>query len=1704
MYLISTSSVGVKGNGVSANPSISADGTRIAFPSAASNLDPSIADTYGDIYVKDLVTGDIYVASTPDDGSNVLGSGGTSASLSADGNLVAFTSAASLDPADTFIFQPVSDIYVKNLTTGDVRLVSTSDAGVKGDGGSFSTSISADGNKVAFLSESMNLDPADSEEGRDLYVKNLTTGDIMLASTSDTGTHTTHTVATPVLSADGQVAGFSTEGKLDGADGDGTYDAYVKDLATGQTMLVSTSDMGVNSNGESLILGLSGDGGLAVFESVATNLDPADTDPGRDIYVKNLDTGDLTLVSTSDDGTKGNAPSRTPTISVDGTKVAFSSTATNLDPADTDSTRDAFVKDLVTGDLTLVSTSQSNVKGNDDSSGGSVAGTGARPALSADGSVVAFHSKATNLAPGDTDAIYDVYAKGVATSPSGPALSIDDVQVTEGDSGTVDASFTVTLSEPLASTVTVDFDTVEATAVEPEDFTAASGTVTFDPSETTQPVIVSVNGDTLDESNETLIVEISDAFGARLERRRGLGSILDDEEGDVILASTSDSGVKGLDWSFEADISADGATVAFHSIATNLDPADTDPNADVYVKNVATEAITLASTSDTGVKALSGSLPPDESGPRISADGTKVVFVSTATNLDPADADGLFDVYVKDLTTGDLTIASTSDSGVKGNGDSDSADISEDGSTVTFRSRSTNLDPGDTDSLSDIYSKDLATGELTLVSVTQSGVKGNRVSSLNSAPAISGDGTKVVFETASTNLDPADADIDGDIYVKDLTSGELTLVSTSDSGAKGNLSSAQPAISADGWTVSFTSAATNLDPADSSTDQDIFIKDLVTDEVTLASTSDTGVKGNDSSHHSALSSDGDIVTFQSFATNLDPRDSDGVQDIYVKVQGTGDIVLASTSSTGSKGMGWDPSMSADASRVVFYSMSDRLHPADPDGLEDVFVKELPFLATGPGNDTTPPIVTIAAPPVGEVYVVGQTVSAEFDCSDEPGGSGIRSCVGTAPRGTAIDTSTVGEHDFTVTGIDRADNLASTTVTYRVVSDAGLDDDGDGLPNAWETGGIDANSDGTTDLALNTDPDSPDLFLEVDYMSCAAGGCVPGDTRSFAPAAGALNDLETAFANAPQPITLHVVLGEAIPVVRPMNFEGSGLESFEYAKTGTSADPCDGSFGSAADRGSANCANIMAARALVFRYAIFGHSYSSAPGSSGIAELPGNDSMVSVGQWSPGSIAAFGGQRGVEAGTLMHELGHNLDLHHGGDDDANCKPNYLSVMSYSLSLLNIDPTRPLDYSRQALPALDEGDLSEPDGIQGPPGRRAVYGVGGAIRTAPAESPIDWNGDGDATDASVGPLNVNRLLPSCGGSDDGNLPGHDDWANLMFDFRSSASFARGVHVVLDEPEPTEEEILEVAESVDFDEDGFSNADDNCPAVSNPDQADGDGDGIGDACDVPPRTVTVTKDGTGSGSVTSSPAGIDCGPTCQAPFDDGQEVTLAATPDLGSTFTGWGGDCSGATTCVVTMDSSKVVTATFATAGITCLDVAVTNYKFTPKTLGAHQGDCVRWNFNQGTHTATDTTRLGPGSSRLFDSGPKSAGTTYTFTFEAAGTYPYKSMTSRDPSSMKGMVQVPLTSSTSGGSVSTPITITWSHAGLSGFRYDVQYRHKSAKKFSGWTNWRVNQTILGDTFVASSLKGRGTYEFRAHLENASTGKASEWSPTMTIAIT
>lgn len=404
------------------------------------------------------------------------------------------------------------------------------------------------------------------------------------------------------------------------------------------------------------------------------------------------------------------------------------------------------------------------------------------------------------------------------------------------------------------------------------------------------------------------------------------------------LMSTSDSGVKGNDSSVLSDLSSTGRVVAFQSRATTLDPGDRDTAYDIYTKNTVTGDLVLVSTSDAGVKAN------DETGyPAISGDGTLVAFESYASNLDPADTDGSKDIYLKNVATGDVSLVSTSDAGVNGNNTSFVPDLSRNGTRVAFYSSASNLDPADVDLSLDVYVKDLATGDITLASVTGAGVKANGICYV---PKISPSGNRVAFQCTATNLDPLDTDGVVDIYVKHLTTGDLVLASTSGTGVKADGDSLYPSLASSGNRVAFASSGSNLHPADPDIITDVFVKNLTTGALELGSTSDEGVKGNGVSTQPVLSSDGRRVAFTSTATNLDPADTDSTNDVYVKDLVTGDIALASRTEAGENGDGASitPAISGDGLRVAFQSAATNLDPADTDVIADVYV-ERPLLCT---------------------------------------------------------------------------------------------------------------------------------------------------------------------------------------------------------------------------------------------------------------------------------------------------------------------------------------------------------------------------------------------------------------------------------------------------------------------------------------------------------------------------------------------------------------------------------------------------------------------------------------------------------------------------------------------------------------------------------------------------------------------------------------
>ena len=195
----------------------------------------------------------------------------------------------------------------------------------------------------------------------------------------------------------------------------------------------------------------------------------------------------------------------------------------------------------------------------------------------------------------------------------------------------------------------------------------------------------------------------------------------------------------------------------------------------------------------------------------LSGNGRRVAIVSRATNLDPRDTDDAPDVYVKRLTTGRVTLASIAPDGNKapaGRSGVGGVSMSMRDRRIAF-STDAALDPADTNSAKDIYVKDLRTGDLVLASATGDGTIGDAPST---DPVLTARGNAVVFASFADNLDPADRDQDSDIYRKKLSIGALSIVSTNPAGEKGNGSSSTPAVSGDGRLIAFASRATNLDP----------------------------------------------------------------------------------------------------------------------------------------------------------------------------------------------------------------------------------------------------------------------------------------------------------------------------------------------------------------------------------------------------------------------------------------------------------------------------------------------------------------------------------------------------------------------------------------------------------------------------------------------------------------------------------------------------------------------------------------------------------------------------------------------------------------------------------------------------------------------------------------------------------------------------
>ena len=352
-------------------------------------------------------------------------------------------------------------------------------------------------------------------------------------------------------------------------------------------------------------------------------------------------------------------------------------------------------------------------------------------------------------------------------------------------------------------------------------------------------------------------------------------------------------------------LTPDGRFVAFESKASNLAPADNNAEEwDIFVHDRQTGTTTRVSINNDGVSGNGSSRNPV-----ITHDGRFVAFESRADNLVARDDNqGAWDIFVHDRDpdgngifdqgNGRTVRMSVNGIGLQGNDDSFDPSISSDGRFVVFESDANNLVIGDNNGVQDLFLHDrdpdgngIFDEGNSIITRISTGINGFEANNASFDPIFSGNNRFIAFESLANNLVGRDNNNVLDIFVYDRETGVTNRVSVDANGFGGNQNSSQPSISDDGRFVGFSSRSSNLVLGDNNGFEDVFVHDRDPDQdgifdqengiTTRISVSDLGDEGNANSFQAVLSGDGSLVSFESFANNLIPGDTNGVPDIFI-------------------------------------------------------------------------------------------------------------------------------------------------------------------------------------------------------------------------------------------------------------------------------------------------------------------------------------------------------------------------------------------------------------------------------------------------------------------------------------------------------------------------------------------------------------------------------------------------------------------------------------------------------------------------------------------------------------------------------------------------------------------------------------------------------------------------------------------------------
>jgi Tol biopolymer transport system component len=641
----------------------------------------------------------------------------------------------------------------------------------------------------------------------------------------------------------------------------------VPPVAAQPLQAVSALDPGLgppsSAGGDSGAPILTPDGRYVLFASSAENLLLIGTNgpvPPRfnrplNVYLRDRLADTTALVSVDVAGRSGGSGNSVPRgISTNGEWVLFESFADNLVPRDTNNASDVFVRRMAAGTTLLVSANTNGSVGN---------GASKSAVLSPDGRFVAFSSFADDLVPRDTNRLQDVFVRdlqaGTTTLTSFGSAS-NGAGYPSGNSDaplmTPDGRFVTFSSSKSLSPRGLVADIYQRDVVEGATIWVSAGASNAVRSALGYTYVTSFNP-AMSEDGQVIFYEASADAGStavllRYDAATGLTLTLYTNAANATLAAGA------------LDMTPDGRKVAFMANAGD----NSGRSAAIMVWDADQGTTTLASGNLTnGVPEFS-----DASAPAIDETGRYVAFLSSDQGLVTNAVGSGTHIYVRDLQAGTTTLADEDPMGV-GSGVALGCfpAINPGGRVVAFYAQDGTLVPGDQNGFFDVFVRDLVSGTNELISAADTALQCLTASGCSTLwpGCANSDGRFVVFRSPATDLVAGQFDRHLHIFLRDLALQTNILVSVNTNGLPGNANSTEPAISANGSRVAFTSYASDLVPGVNTSVQNVFVRDLQNGTTALVSASATGQGGgNADSYSPVISSDGRWVLFSSLAGNL--------------------------------------------------------------------------------------------------------------------------------------------------------------------------------------------------------------------------------------------------------------------------------------------------------------------------------------------------------------------------------------------------------------------------------------------------------------------------------------------------------------------------------------------------------------------------------------------------------------------------------------------------------------------------------------------------------------------------------------------------------------------------------------------------------------------------------------------------------------------